>query len=119
MRASRHREGLAARLFPAGLAAVLVGFGLYFDHAASSTQERQMAAIDDALTVESASPEVRDVARWAVATQDSSGLPFVIVDAARARRYTFDPQGFMVASARTAPSIAYVIERGQVARRLP
>jgi hypothetical protein len=81
-----------------------------------------MAAIDDALTTESASPEVRDVARWAVATQDSSGRPFVVVDAARARRYTFDPQSFTVAdatSARAAPSVAYVIERGQVARRLP
>jgi hypothetical protein len=90
-----NRSGLAARLFPAGLVAVLVGFGLYFDHAASfgARPEESVAALDGALARESASPDVRQVAQWAVATQDHAGLPFVVIDKARARIFAFDPQG--------------------------
>jgi hypothetical protein len=92
---SSNRSGLAARIFPAGLLAVLVGFGLYFDHAASfgAGVEESVAALDGELERESASPAVRQVAQWAVATQDHSGLPFVVVDKAQARIYAFDPQG--------------------------
>src|SRR5213595_3147228 len=92
---SSHHVGLAARLFPAGLLAVLVGFGLYFDHAASfgAAMEENVAALDGELERESASPDVRQVAQWAVATQDHAGLPFVVIDKAQARIFAFDPQG--------------------------
>jgi hypothetical protein len=92
---SNYRGGLAARLFPAGLLAVLVGFGLYFDHAASfgAAMEDSVAALDGELERESASPGVRQVAQWAVATQDHAGLPFIVVDKLEARIYAFDPQG--------------------------
>ena len=88
-------EGLAARLFPAGLAAAMVGFGLYFDHAASSVAswQQQGAAVERALAREAASPEVQRLARWAVATQDPAGLPFVVVDKVQSRIFAFDPQG--------------------------
>lgn len=88
-------HGLTARFFPAVLAAAVVGFGLYFDQAASSlaAQQQQGAAIDTALAREAASPEVRRIARWAVATQDAAGLPFVVVDKVQARIFAFDPQG--------------------------
>jgi hypothetical protein len=92
---SNYRSGLAARLFPAGLLAVLVGFGLYFDRAASfgAAMEDSVAALDGELERESASPGVRQVAQWAVATQDHAGLPFIVVDKLEARIYAFDPQG--------------------------
>jgi hypothetical protein len=94
------REGLAIRLFPAGLAVAIVAFGMYFDHAASRLPApQQAAATDRALTRDDASPEVRSVARWAVATQDTAGLPFVVVDNAQSRIFAFDPQGRPIGSA--------------------
>ena len=111
----RVSAGRAARLFPAGLAASLVAFGVYFDH------------------LEPASSPVWRVAQWAVATQDTAGLPFFVVDKAQARIYSFDPQGRptgdapvqpavaddRLAATRTGPSVAYVIERADTARRPP
>jgi hypothetical protein len=88
-------SGFGTRLFPALLASCLVGFGLYFDHAASSEglpQER-VAATDGELEREAASADVRRIAQWAIATQDHAGLPFVVVDPGQARIYAFDPQG--------------------------
>lgn len=106
---SSNRNGLAARLFPAGLLAVLVGFGLYFDHAASfgAGMEDSVAALDGELERESASPGVRQVAQWAVASQDHAGLPFVVVDKAQARIYAFDPQGRLRGNAPVRLGAAY------------
>jgi hypothetical protein len=89
------RSGLVARVFPAALAAIVVGFGLYFDHAASSdgAPQERVASIDSELAHEAASVEVRHIAQWAVATHDHGGLPFVVVDPGEARIYAFDPQG--------------------------
>jgi hypothetical protein len=42
---------------------------------------------------------VEHVARWAVESQDHSGLPFIVVDKARARLFAFDAGGRLLASA--------------------
>lgn len=89
------RSGPGARAFPAALAALVIGFGLYFDHAASSdgAPQERVASIDSELANEDASAQVRHMAQWAVSTQDHAGLPFVVVDPGGARIYAFDPQG--------------------------
>jgi hypothetical protein len=99
------REGLAARIFPVGLAVAVVGFGAYFDHASSSVARRQEqgTAIESALVREDASPEVRRVAQWVVATQDAGGLPFVVVDKVQSRIFAFDPQGQPTGNAAMQP----------------
>jgi hypothetical protein len=94
------RESLAVRLFPAGLTLAVLGFGVYFDHASSSiAAPQQAAAMDRALARDDASPDVRRVAQWAVATQDTAGLPFVVVDNVESRIFAFDPQGRSIGSA--------------------
>ena len=45
---------------------------------------------------EAPSPEARRVADWAMASGDSGGLPFVIVDKIRARLFVFDAAGGLV-----------------------
>lgn len=101
---STRQAGLAARLFPAGLAAAIVGIGLYFDHADSFAvaPQQQAAALHSELAREAASPDVRDIAHWAIATHDHGGLPFVVVDKSHARIYAFDPQGRLRGSAPVA-----------------
>jgi len=85
----------SARFFPVALAAAILGFGSYFDHALSSDAAPQQRATeaDGELAREAASPEVRRLAYWAVTTQDHAGLPFVVIDPAQARIFAFDPQG--------------------------
>ena len=96
--------GLAARLFPAGLVAAIVGVGLYFDHSASFAvaPQQQAAALESELHREAASTDVRLIAQWAVATHDHGGLPFIVVDKSQARIYAFDPQGRLRGSAPVA-----------------
>ncbi|GAB2593344.1 hypothetical protein GCM10027034_27760 [Ramlibacter solisilvae] len=73
---------------------MLVGSGVYFDHAASDgVPERTAAVLEGELARESASPEVRRMAQWAVSTQDHAGMPFVVVDKADGRIFAFDPRG--------------------------
>lgn len=88
-------------IFQTGLIAALIGFGIYFDQAASpgAPVARALAALHSVLALEGASPAVRQLAQWAVDSQDHAGLPFVIVDKARARLYAFDPQGRVQGSA--------------------
>jgi hypothetical protein len=82
------------RFFPAALAAAVLGFGLYFDHALSDTGPQQRATdVDRELAQSAASPQVRRIVAWAVMTQDHGGLPFVVIDPADARIYAFDPSG--------------------------
>jgi hypothetical protein len=84
----------SSRVFIASLLTVLVGFGIYLDHAASDgVPEQAAAALEDALARESASDDVRRLAQWAVSTQDYAGMPFVVVDRVGARIYAFDPRG--------------------------
>lgn len=92
---SSTRSGLAARLFPTVLIAALVGFGLYFDRTVSDAPppEQTAVALDGELAREAASPDVRRVVQWAVATQDHGSMPFVVVDKLDARIFAFDSQG--------------------------
>jgi len=101
---SRTRAGIAAGLFPAGLAAVIIGVGSYFDHAESFAvaPQQHASALQNELEREAASPDVRAVAQWAVTTHDHGGLPFVVVDKSQARIYAFDPQGRLRGSAPVA-----------------
>jgi hypothetical protein len=87
-------------VFYAGLLAVLLGCGVFFDHTAANTvpQPEAVAALQGDLAREHASPEVSQVAQWAVGSQDHEGLPFLVVDKARARLFAFDAQGRLLSS---------------------
>ncbi|HSV55120.1 MAG TPA: hypothetical protein VLJ57_23550 [Burkholderiaceae bacterium] len=100
MKKSRTPRRLAAAMFPAGLTALVIGFGVYFDHfaGAPAAVSDTVAALHADLARENASPEVRRVAQWAVSSQDPGGLPFLVVDKARARLFAFDPHGRLRAS---------------------
>jgi hypothetical protein len=87
-------------VFQTLLIAALIGFGLYFDHEAASAPSAQtLAQLRAQLASERAAPEVQQVAVWAVDSSDHAGLPFVVVDKARARLFAFDPQGRLQGSA--------------------
>jgi hypothetical protein len=89
-------------VFYASLAAALIGFGLFFDHAATASgppQSQASAVLHDDLARERASAEVEYVAQWAVESQDHAGLPFVVVDKAKARLFAFEAAGRLLASA--------------------
>ena len=87
-------------VFQTSLIAALIGFGLYFDHEAASAPSAQtLAQLRAQLASERAAPEVQQVAVWAVDSSDHAGLPFVVVDKARARLFAFDPQGRLQGSA--------------------
>jgi hypothetical protein len=85
----------------AGLAAALIGLGLFYENAArlGAASDGASADLQGALARERASEDVEQVARWAVASQDPAGLPFVIVDKARARLFAFSAAGQLIASA--------------------
>ena len=87
-------------VFYAALLAALVGCGVFFDRTAANTvpEPEAVAALHRDLAREHASPEVRQVAQWAVGTQDHEGLPFLVVDKARARLFAFDAQGRLLSS---------------------
>ena len=87
-------------VFQTSLVAALIGFGLYFDHEAAFAPPAQtVAALRAELARERAAPEVQQLAAWAVDSLDHAGLPFVVVDKARARLFAFDPQGRLQGSA--------------------
>ena len=87
-------------MFQTSLIVALIGFGFYFDHEAASAPSAQtLAQLRVQLASERAAPEVQQVAVWAVDSSDHAGLPFVVVDKARARLFAFDPQGRLQGSA--------------------
>ena len=82
------------------MVAALIGFGLYFDHeAALAPAARTLAALRAELAREQAAPEVQQVAAWAIDSLDHAGLPFIVIDKARARLFAFDHQGHLHGSA--------------------
>lgn len=86
--------GPSSPVFQTLLVGALILFGAYFDHvAASGPVPETLAALHADLARERAAPEVQQVARWAVDSLDHAGLPFVVIDKARARLFAFDPQG--------------------------
>jgi len=93
--------GPSGPVFYTSLAAALIGFGVFFDHAdlVGALPDPAMAALHSDLSREHASPEVRHVARWIVNSQDHAGLPFLVVDKAKARLFAFDATGRLLASA--------------------
>jgi hypothetical protein len=94
-------------VFQTGLIAALIGFGLYFDHEAASAPAAQtLATLRLELARQQAAPEVQQVAAWAVDSLDHAGLPFVVIDRARARLFAFDSQGRLQGSARVLPAIS-------------
>jgi hypothetical protein len=92
--------GPAGPIFYSSLVAALIGFGLFFDHVDAVGPARSvLAALQTDLARAGASPEVTRVARWAIDSEDHFGLPFIIVDKANARLFSFDPTGRLSASA--------------------
>jgi hypothetical protein len=93
--------GPSGPVFYTGIAVALIGFGLFFDRAAivATKPGEATAALLSDLARERASPEVEHVAQWAVESQDHAGLPFVVVDKAKARLFAFDLTGRLLASA--------------------
>ncbi len=91
------QSGASALIFQTSLVAALVGFGTYFDLTASTGARppKTPAALETELVRDDASPEVRHIAQWALASQDAGGLPFVVVDKAQARLFAFDPHGHL------------------------
>ena len=51
------------------------------------------------LAMQSASPEVKGVAGWVIATGDNVGLPFVLIDKVNAQVFVFSPAGQLQGSA--------------------
>ena len=95
------RTGPSGPVFHTGIAVALIGFGLFFDHAAMVVTMPSVAtaAMLGDLARERASSEVEHVAQWAVDTRDHAGLPFVVVDKAEARLFAFDAAGRLRGSA--------------------
>jgi hypothetical protein len=95
-----HRLWQPAFLFSATLLAALLGFGLFFDHLShrpTTFDELDLTPSTD----EDGYPSVAVArhARWAVESQDHRGLPFLVIDKARARLFAFDGQGRLRGSA--------------------
>jgi hypothetical protein len=81
------------------LITALASFGVLFDRLAqTSTQAEASPAQHAALERDRASPEVLQVAKWAVNSNDHAGLPFFVVDKTQARLFAFDEAGRLRAS---------------------
>ena len=80
------------RRLAVGLAAAFAVLGIARAQAAPATAVRAAA-------IEMASPAMRTVAAWVIASTDARGLPFAIVDKAQARVVVFDADGSPRASA--------------------
>jgi hypothetical protein len=92
--------GPSGPVFYTSLAAALIGFGLFFDNVAMVEAPKERAAIlKTDLARERASSDVERVAAWAIASQDHGGVPFLVVDKARAKLYAFGSDGRLTASA--------------------
>jgi hypothetical protein len=68
-------------------------------HFDTSTPEGEFPLLPIDLALRSSSEEVRRVARWVTRTGDNTGLPFVLIDKANARVYSYSPAGVLQAAA--------------------
>ena len=66
----------------------------------NSAATQQSTPVD--LTLQSASAEVKRVARWVIDSGDNSGMPFLLVDKVDARVFAFDAAGHLQG---TAPAL--------------
>lgn len=71
-----------------GLLALLVGL--------TAPAEAAHRRAPSGVTAEAASPAARRMAEWAIATGDTHGRPFVVVDKLAARVFAFDRSGILV-----------------------
>jgi hypothetical protein len=94
-RATRLAPGLA---FAAALLASVFGLGLWSDRVSESDTASAMQSLDRDLAREGWSPEVRQVAAWAIRTNDHRGLPFLVIDQVHARLFAFDGGGRLAGS---------------------
>jgi len=101
----------SAHIFPAILLTSLVGFGMYFDFAASNGAAEQTATVREGeLARQSASTDVRRLVQWTMSTQDHADMPFVVIDKANARLYVFDSIGHLRGSAPVLLAAAHADE---------
>lgn len=92
-------HGPSGPIFYTALIAIVVGFGVYFDHTATTTAAgAETATVQADLAQARASENVRHVAQWAIDSGDHGGLPFVVVDKELARLFAFDAAGRLKAS---------------------
>jgi hypothetical protein len=94
-RATRLLPGLA---FATTLLASVIGFGLWSDHASQTATSQAMASLDRDLAREGWSAPVRQVAAWAIRTNDHRGLPFLVIDQVHGRLFAFDGSGRLAGS---------------------
>lgn len=85
--------------FATALLASVLGFGLFYDRAAQSESDAALGALDRDLAREGWSAPVRQVAAWAIRTNDHRGLPFVVIDQAHGRLFAFNGDGRLAGSA--------------------
>ena len=88
----------AGFLFAGTLLASLLGFGALYDRQARSETDAAMSALDRDLATEGWSAEVRQIAAWAIQSNDHASLPFVVIDQARGRVFAFDGNGRLAGS---------------------
>jgi hypothetical protein len=80
----------------AAMPAVVAPQAAHFD---TSTPADEFPLVPVDLALQSSSDEVKRVARWVTRSRDNSGLPFVLIDKANARVYSFSPAGVLQAAA--------------------
>jgi hypothetical protein len=121
-RATRLVPGLA---FAAILLGSVFGFGVWSDRASEAATAHAMAALDRDLAREGWSAEVRQVAAWAIRTNDHRGLPFLVIDQVHGRLFAFEGSGKVVGSTpvlrnpvddETAPAGRFVADTRRSAR---
>jgi hypothetical protein len=77
-----------------GLLALVLSTAVLLPQAQAGPEPLAAAKLAD-LGHEKASPDVRHIADWAVASADTGGLPFVIVDKKESRVFVFDADGHL------------------------
>lgn len=92
------RLAVSPFLFQFSLVAALIGFGLFFDHAAGNDPPDQGVATAPADLAAERTSQVHRLAQWAVGSHDHAWLPFVVIDEDKARLFAFDPQGHFLGS---------------------
>lgn len=121
--AARRIRGFA---FAATLLVSVLGFGVYYDRACEAATAQALSSLDRDLAREGWSPEVRQMAAWAIRTNDHQGLPFVVIDQTRARLFAFSGEGRLTGSApvlsdplgaqESAPAGRFVADKRRSAR---
>jgi hypothetical protein len=94
-RATRLVPGLA---FATILLGSVFGFGLWSDHASEAATAQALGSLDRDLAREGWSDDVRQMAAWAIRTNDHRGQPFLIIDQVHGRLFAFEGSGRVAGS---------------------